>query len=393
VDDLPASAEQVVRDSFRGSLGDSFVVVPRSDPDEFVERPAQARTDGAPLSVASLEKVTRIERIMSLASGQTDQDHPVCADCLRLTVAEVQRQVDQAADEHRAYQEAHGRLREELEAFSAEEAAQLEADIAELEAEEERLTAELAGHCREEAQLREELERQRRQEEQLQRGEEEFWLSAAEYELDAEEGEEERAVTQSAIQYATSELHRLKRTNVLNDMFFIKDEGQFGTISRFRLGRLPDHPVQWEEINAAWGQACLLLDALVKMSGTCLQQYRLKPNGSYSSIQAGGDVLGLYSGDGGLTSFFLDRRFDQAMAAFLKCLHQVAKTLAPHKIDQLPYKIDGDKVGGFSVRQQFNQDEKWTKALKFMLTDLKWLIPCAQARDLADRGVAVGQSS
>ena len=28
------------------------------------------------------------------------------------------------------------------------------------------------------------------------------------------------------------------------------------------MGRLHEQPVPWEEVNAAWGQACLLLDAL-----------------------------------------------------------------------------------------------------------------------------------
>ena len=46
----------------------------------------------------------------------------------------------------------------------------------------------------------------------------------------------------------------------------------------------------------------------------------------------------------------------------------------------LPWKIEGDKIGGFSVRLQFNQFDRWTKALKYLLTDLKWLIYYVEIR-------------
>jgi hypothetical protein len=38
-----------------------------------------------------------------------------------------------------------------------------------------------------------------------------------------------------------------------------RHDGPFGTISGFRLGRTNEMPVEWDEINAAWGQAVLLL--------------------------------------------------------------------------------------------------------------------------------------
>lgn len=406
VDNLPVAAD--VTQSFRGSLGESFVVVPSSDPDEFFEHrnggvlpgineDAEAQQGSqqqqTPKSnqahVATLEEVSRIEHIIALASGQMEQDHPVCRDCLQNVVAEVQRQVDQATDEHRIYLDAQSRLQAELEGCDAEEEAALEAEIAQMEAEERRLLLELKGCDQEEQELADELERQRRQDEQLCRDEEELCLAIAEYQLDLEEAEEERAATTSAIQYATAELNRLKRTNVLNDMFHITQEGPFGTINKFRIGRLQEQPVPWEEINAAWGQACLLLDALVKKCGVPMTQYRLLPRGSYSAIQAGGDVLELYSSDGGLTRFFLDRRFDLAMSAFLECLKEVTRFLQRDPTMRLPFKIEGDKVGGFSVRVQFNQDERWTKALKFMLSDLKWIIAFVESRDYSGEKGAV----
>jgi len=325
---------------------------------------------------------------MALASGQTEQDHPVCHDCLDKVVKEVQRKVEEAEAEHRDYLEANNRLQERMRNLSEHEAEKLEAEIAEMELEEQRLLEQLKEFDREEQELQEELERQRRQEEQLQREEDEFWLCYAAHQLDLEESEEEKALTASAIRYATVELTRLKRTNVLNEMFHIAPLDQFITINNFRMGRLPEKHVSWEEINAAWGQACLLLDAIIRRcGGVPHMQHRLLPRGSFSAIQVGGQMYQLYSSAGGIKSFFQNRDFDLAMTAFLECLKEVTRFLQRDPSMRLPFKIEGDKVAGFSVRNQFNQDERWTKALKYMLTDLKFIIAFVESRESGDRAI------
>lgn len=44
-----------------------------------------------------------------------------------------------------------------------------------------------------------------------------------------------------------------------------RHDGPFGTISGFRLGRTPEVPVEWDEVNAAWGQAVLLLHTMAQV--------------------------------------------------------------------------------------------------------------------------------
>jgi len=39
--------------------------------------------------------------------------------------------------------------------------------------------------------------------------------------------------------------------------------------------------------------------------------------------------------------------------------------------------IDGDKIGSFTVKWQFSTEEVWTKAMKFLLTDLKQIVAFA----------------
>ena len=86
-------------------------------------------------------------------------------------------------------------------------------------------------------------------------------------------------------------LERLERTNVYNDAFCIGHDGVFGTINGLRLGRVPGVPVspvgnymltwsteqhvqvEWAEINAAWGQALLLLYTIARKLDYTFEKY------------------------------------------------------------------------------------------------------------------------
>lgn len=85
--------------------------------------------------------------------------------------------------------------------------------------------------------------------------------------------------------YAQTQLEKLKKTNVFNATFHIWHSGHFGTINNFRLGRLPSAPVDWSEINAAWGQTALLLTALARKMNLTFQRFRLVPYGNHSYIE------------------------------------------------------------------------------------------------------------
>ena len=41
---------------------------------------------------------------------------------------------------------------------------------------------------------------------------------------------------------------------------------------------------------------------------------------------------------------------------------------------EMVYSIDGDLVGGQSIKLMFNKDARWTLALKYMLANLKWAL-------------------
>ncbi len=41
-------------------------------------------------------------------------------------------------------------------------------------------------------------------------------------------------------------------------------------------------------------------------------------------------------------------------------------------VDKGKIEDTGGSGGSYSIKTQFNSEEQWTKALKFMLTNLKW---------------------
>ena len=97
-----------------------------------------------------------------------------------------------------------------------------------------------------------------------------------------------------------------------------------------------------------------------------------------SSSSSGGTVLELC---GDQNRMLWGRRFDGAMVAFLTVLREVIEFC--RKIDPTfvpPYSIDKDKIGDLSIRTQFNDEHAWTRSLKFLLTDLKWLIAWISTR-------------
>jgi beclin len=183
---------------------------------------------------------------------------------------------------------------------------------------------------------------------------------------------------------ANQRLEGLKSTNVYNDAFKIWHDGPFGTINGLRLGRLPSKAVDWPEINASIGQMAFLLDSLAHKFKFVFTQYRILSFGSFSKIEKlDGDkaVYELYGSSDFTGMFFSNRRFDMGLVAFLTCLKEFGDDIEGKDLQfRLPYRysfltrISKDKIGEMPIRLQFNQDENWTKAMKFLLIDLKWLL-------------------
>ncbi len=63
------------------------------------------------------------------------------------------------------------------------------------------------------------------------------------------------------------------------------------------------------------------------------------------------------------------------MLGFLQCLKELGDYAeSEDKHFRLPYRMDRDKIGEMSIKYSGYNTETWTKALKYMLTNLKWLL-------------------
>lgn len=230
-----------------------------------------------------------------------------------------------------------------------------------------------------------------------------------------------RANTESKLQSAAS-------MNALNDCFHIWHGGAFGTINGLRLGNfagvahtanlpdgihastrnIPTQPsffsfsffgehennkvdslsasrVPWSEINAALGFVALLLATVEgnPNSGVNFSSFDIVPMGSFSKIVTKVDngiapaVYNLFSEDS--FQIFGKRNFNAALNGLLKCVLEVGQAVAKRDgAMALPHSVQsvgrGEyAVGGLSISHG-SDGERWTRALKYLLTDMKWII-------------------
>ncbi|XP_063210341.1 beclin-1 isoform X2 [Chroicocephalus ridibundus] len=299
--------------------------------------------------------------LFDIMSGQTDVDHPLCEECTDTLLDQLDTQLNITENECQNYK----RCLEILEQMNEDDKEKLQTELKELALEEEQLIQELEDVEKNRKIVAEDFERVRAEAERLEQEEAQYQKEYCEFKRQQLELDDELKSVDNQMRYAQMQLDKLKKTNVFNATFHICV------------------PVEWNEINAAWGQTVLLLHALANKMGLKFQRYRLVPYGNHSYLESLTDKskeLPLYC-SGGLR-FFWDNKFDHAMVAFLDCVQQFKEEVEkgetrfclPYRMDVEKGKIEdtGGSGGSYSIKTQFNSEEQWTKALKFMLTNLKW---------------------
>ncbi|KAF1819023.1 APG6-domain-containing protein [Dissoconium aciculare CBS 342.82] len=341
-------------------------------------------------------------RLFEVLSSRSDIDHPVCSDCTELLLENFQRRQADVIRERDAYAEFVRSAQQD--APTPEEKAETQKALKEAKQLERRALDELEALEREKAKMELEIAALEDEGTALEEEEEAFWRERNAFAAKLSMFESERDSLQTQLSHETSLLEALQRTNVYNDTFCIGHDGTFGTINGLRLGRTTEHPVDWSEINAAWGQTLLLLTVVTEKLGISLRGYELVPVGSTSKVikidqsqtasiidsRAKRTVFELYSsGDLPLGLGFLHRNFDNAMIAFLECLRQTGEHVENTTPRQnttglrMPYPIVKDKIGDVSIKLgNFGQEEQWTKACKYTLTCCKFLL--AHASHISD---------
>ncbi|KAG4414309.1 Vacuolar protein-sorting-associated protein 30 [Cadophora malorum] len=344
---------------------------------------------------AMSQDMERASRLFEILSARSDIDHPVCTECTDLLVTGLQRRLEAATKERDAYV---GFLKQiNASVPTEEEVKDSQAALSKARKEEEEAIAELKKLEAEKAAVDEEIASLEEEARALDLEEEKFWSSRNAFAMKLAEFQNIRDSVNLQYDHDTQLLEKLQRTNVYNDTFCISHDGKFGTINGLRLGRLSNVPVDWPEINAAWGHTVLLLQTVADRLGYRFQNYELQPMGSTSRIirhetfaptssrtrPPKKHILELYSsGDMPLGLTFMHRRFDIAMVAFLECMRQLGAFVQAESAREsesgrglaLPYKIEGDKIGDVSIKLGIAQDDAWSRACKFTLTCCKFLL-------------------
>ena len=361
-------------------------------------------------------EMERVNRLFEILSARSDVDHPVCVECTELLVRGLQQRLEETSKERDAYvafikkSQADAPTEEEL---RAQEEALKRARKQEAEA-----FAELLRLEKEKAALDDEIAALEDESHRVDLDEEQFWRERNAFASRLADFQNERDSTNAKFDHDSRLLEKLQRSNVYNDTFCISHDGTFATINGLRLGRLSTKPVDWPEINAAWGHALLLIVTVADKLGYKFDGYEPQPLGSTSKIVRYDQpspassrygvprsapppapkkhVLELYSsGDMPRVLPFVHRKFDQAMVAFLELVRQLGAFVqrqtgaAGGDPLPLPYKIDGDRIADVSIKLGIAQDDGWTKACKLTLTCCKFLLAHASnVNSEANRGNA-----
>uniref|UniRef100_A0A7I4A338 Atg6 BARA domain-containing protein n=1 Tax=Physcomitrium patens TaxID=3218 RepID=A0A7I4A338_PHYPA len=329
------------------AMDESFVVLPSAE--SIFEAPGDTsmvhmggtsggNSAGQHTSNASFNaSVNVLSRAFEIASTQTQVEQPLCLECMRALSEELDKQMEDVNNDIKAYQSCLDRLdKESLEVLSEENFLR---EIRKAEEEERKLEEAIREAEQQKEEMMIQLQDVDLKTKNFQEVEEKFWHECNDFMLNLTIHQEDRDGILAKIDVVQSQLELLKRTNVLNDAFHIWHDGEFGTINNFRLGRLPNIPVEWDEINAAWGQACLLLHTMAQYC-RLIFTHRIIPMGSYPRVADNKNTYELF----GPVNLFWSSR------------------------------IENDKVEGFTITQSFNRQEKWTKALKYTLCNLKWAL-------------------
>ncbi|KAF7315400.1 Glutamate-cysteine ligase catalytic subunit [Mycena indigotica] len=336
-----------------------------------------AKTDDVPPPSPISPRLRSSAHLFTLLSSRTDIDHPLCAECTHILLSSLQKQLDETKRERDGYIAFEKEVRKERER-DAQGISKEEADkkIEKLKLDERQTIQQLRVAEQERVQLEDELRVLEQEEKALEEEEARFWHTHNEQLLASDQLSSQLATIRAAYAADSATLEKLERTNVYNDAFCIGHDGVFGTINGLRLGRVPGVPVEWAEINAAWGQSLLLLYTIARKLDCTFDNYRLVPMGSFSRIEkTTGDKASyeLYSsGNLNMLQLLHNRRFDLAMVAFLECLKQVMDYIKSQdsSID-FPHQIVRDKIGDVSIKLKFNQDDAWTRSLRHVLLALK----------------------
>lgn len=120
---------------------------------------------------------------------------------------------------------------------------------------------------------------------QLENKEDEYWEKINKIEVENLKLEEETTFAKQNFLNYKSELERLSRLSMLNEVFDITVHDDMPTITKLHLGKNPNTGVvNWDETSAGFGHICLLLNYISLKNDISLGNIKIQPLGNQSKI-------------------------------------------------------------------------------------------------------------
>ncbi|CAM8901896.1 unnamed protein product [Rhodiola kirilowii] len=316
-----------------------------------------------------------LKRAFDVAASQTQIEQPLCLECMSVLSDKMDKEVEHVKRDIDAYESCLKQLEGEERVILSE--SDFLKEKLKVEEEERKLMLEIEETEKQQALVKAALKEFEIKSNRFKELEARYWHEFNNFQFQLASHQEERDAILAKIEISQAHLSLLMKTNVLNDAFPIAHDGEFGTINNFRLGRLSKVPVEWDEINAAWGQACLLLHTMCQFFRPKFP-YRIKilPMGSYPRIQdSSNNTFELF----GPVNLFWRLVRQPCHCHHVPVTHKIGYVYAGKDCDLNQIyqtkirRIENDKVENYSITQT-NKQENWTKSLKYTLCNLKWAL-------------------
>lgn len=356
-------------------------------------------------------QISALANVFNILSSNSNIDYPVCQDCCNVLIQRLQSEYDDAIRERDLYTQFLSRIEKQKKVAQPGSTEAMHDESAKLKAESDSLLNDLVKLEKQDEELDKEIADLEKQLEAKRISELEDLKRRNMHELEQISFSTEVQSLKKQYEFALNSLDRLRKFNVYNETFKISHEGPFGIINGLRAGGFDEIRVPWQEINAAVGQLVLLLATIITRLNIKTKGYKLQPMGSFSKVcklqpeEQEWVTYEAYCTDGFKLGkiFRKETGFDKSIECLLEIVQLMAAELSrpPSTANdatsgnananenddegtydvELPYVMHKDKINGISVKLFGGKPTlEWTTAMKFLLTNAKWLLAFSSSR-------------
>ncbi|QSL64166.1 hypothetical protein MERGE_000321 [Pneumocystis wakefieldiae] len=199
----------------------------------------------------TFDELPTFEHLFHIMSFLSDIRHPICSECCEKLLNTMSKHFQYLKNERDAYIGILNHINNVV--LSDDEVEKIKVEIGDNLKKEAAALETIAQLKKKQQDIEKEVRKLNEESLILDKEEEIFWKEKNSFLLKLQEFQNERDALNLQYDYNIRQLEELKETNVYKDIFCISHSGQFGTINDLKFGCLPSYPVNWDEINAAWG--------------------------------------------------------------------------------------------------------------------------------------------